>query len=544
MNLSYEAIKPDVDDLKSRYKSDCKCFFCGVEFKGLKSQTFCGKCKVKFNCRFCGKETILKVGKNKVAEKFISGDENVFACTRCKRKHKNIVCNNCGEKFIGNYFTPCHSCGHSNGSDSKYKCKNCGNKISAPSANCDKCGYCPNVHQNIICKNCGNSIGGPNNKCDICGYNPIESHKQVCDNCGESYEGSNLMICPNCGFDPKKNFDYTCNNCGEILDGSLSTCSRCGHNNREDFNYKCSNCGESIGDYQYNTCQNCGYSPYGNMEYRLYCEIHGEYIGINASSSCPECVKNIEDKKKTLSGEGDNIVICENCNEEYLSRSNKNGYCPTCLRNLPGEGNNRATCINCKKYFRSNGGNGYCPACKERKAEEAAAAKEAKRRREIESYPAAIEYFINNLGVELFDLDSIEQFEYSDDFADSLKGKCGVLAECIDRGAVNLIKSINLGEHLKNDIRRSRLSPSSDPAKQALATATKEKRVTYAVLVASETMTSFEALENELLAAMQLKPIYWKPEFTGIGRFQYRIYVDCEDPKEVFKNFLANTNTN
>ena len=52
---------------------------------------------------------------------------------------------------------------------------------------------------------------------------------------------------------------------------------------------------------------------------------------------------------------------------------------------------------------------------------------------------------------------------------------------------------------------------------------------------------SIIALVYELLATLILKPIYWNPEISDVDEFWCRIYVDCEDPKDVFdKNAATN----
>lgn len=91
--------------------------------------------------------------------------------------------------------------------------------------------------------------------------------------------------------------------------------------------------------------------------------------------------------------------------------------------------------------------------------------------------------------------------------------------------------------HLRRDViptRDGTTKKSIGHTKRIIADAYDEKGITYAVLVASETMSSMMALVCELLAALQFKPIYWNPESKGIGEFQYRIYVNCEDPRDVF----------
>lgn len=165
--------------------------------------------------------------------------------------------------------------------------------------------------------------------------------------------------------------------------------------------------------------------------------------------------------------------------------------------------------------------------------------KEVRIKREQESYPVAIKFLIDNFGANIFDIDSIKQIKYTKNFAKSLKGKGGVVIEYIDGVPVNLVKSINLGKHLPNVIRvRRKKGLARSHEKRATAKAYREKRVTYGVLIASEDMSSIMALVYELLAALILKPIYWTPENRGVGKFQHRIYIDCEDPKEVFKDYI------
>lgn len=210
---------------------------------------------------------------------------------------------------------------------------------------------------------------------------------------------------------------------------------------------------------------------------------------------------------------------------------------------LPGEGNHKVRCKRCKEWFKCGSTWGYCPNCKKEITEKAKAEKEAKLKRERESYPVAIKFLIDNFGAKIFDINSVKQFEYTPEFADSLEGKCGVVPEFIDGKVVNLIKSVNLGQHLKEIIKvRNGKDEAKSREKRATAKVYKEGRVTYGVLVASEDMSSIMALVYELLAALMLKPIYWTPENSGIVKFQYRIYVDCEDPREVFKNEVYNKN--
>lgn len=445
----------------------------------------------------------------------------------------NCINQDCKQEYRTNSSTPGY-------------CPNCLEKIPGDGSfvhNCANpdCGKeCRSVRRPGYCPDCKVSIGVGLfvRKCVNC---PIMIHTNnrkypLCPKCLEEFpgDGSNIVTCVKCRnkYRNKSGINGYCSPCLDSFPGDGN------------YVYNCLNCDQEYctNSHRPYCCPNCLKNFPGKGSYVLVCDIHGRYKANATNSYCPVCF----DEAK---GKGDVLYNCINpeCNKRCRSsRGSYPNYCPDCRDNIPGDGVNIVTCCvkGCKESFKTNAWGNILNRLMCEKHQLLKRVGEdlnnyLKCKREEESFPVAIKFLIDNFSVDIFDFDSAEQIIYSDKFADSLEGLCGVVIEYIDGVPVNLIKSVNLGCHFRHDIRPSRLNPSENSAKQALSDATKECRITYGILTASKDMSNIMALVYELLAALILKPICWNPEFAGTGEFQCRIYVDCEDPKDVFKDIIS-----
>lgn len=299
---------------------------------------------------------------------------------------------------------------------------------------CKKCGK-PSGKRNF-CKRCLESFPGEGSRVYNC-INP-ECGKEYCTN------SRRPGYCPICISRAMAVFHNCINrDCGKEYRSNSSTngyCPDCRNSaGVGDIIRKCINCGVMTHTWSriYQLCPKCLEELPGKGGGKiLMCDKHWLYKSNGTNSYCPICFEEAK-------GEGDSLYTCINpkCGKKYRTNShNKPSYCPECKDSFPGEGDNVIVCSEHGPY-KATGPNTLCPKCVRDREKEAAAEKDARIKKEQETYPVAIKFLIDNFGANIFDFDSINYIAYSPAFARILDNICGVIIERIDDKPVNLINT-------------------------------------------------------------------------------------------------------
>lgn len=260
----------------------------------------------------------------------------------------------------------CDKCGKPSGR-SKY-CKSCKDSFPSKGTKVHKCvnpdckqEYCTNNIKPGYCPDCMNSVGVGRfvRKCVNCPFmtHTMNKDRPLCPDCLEKIpgEGGRVRNCinPDCGQEYRnsnRNNGYcpVCRNSVGV--GNIVR--------------KCIKCPVMTHTYstKYPLCPRCLAELPGEGSKVLICDIHDLYKAESTHSCCPICFEE-------ANGDGDKLYNCINpdCNKKYRSNShNGASYCPDCRNNISGEGNNIVIC-NIHGPFKASGPNTFCPECVEKK---------------------------------------------------------------------------------------------------------------------------------------------------------------------------------